>query len=139
MGRFSAAFLSRHENFAPLCSSVRRLNSCTVCVEEGENMAARSALSARRQVSRVSVIVDTSHELSLRIENAKNHSMDLSTDTRLIRDYPWTYLMGMVCSCVLLEVSPLFFVDIRLKQEPLQKIAILLCMKNSKFEPFFIV
>lgn len=42
-------------------------------------MAARSALSARRQVSRVSVIVDTSHELSLRIiENANNHSMILS-------------------------------------------------------------
>lgn len=58
-------------------------------------MAARSALSARRQVSRVSVIVDTSHELSLRIENAKNHSMIL-----------WTYMMGMVC--IIRSISAVF-------------------------------
>lgn len=76
-------------------------------------MAARSALSARRQVSRVSVIVDTSHELSLRIENDKNHLKIL-----------WTYLKGMVCIIRSICVSPLFFVDIRIKQEPLQKIAI---------------
>lgn len=58
-------------------------------------MAARSALSARRQVSRVSVIVDSSHELSLRIENTKNHSMIL-----------WTYLMGMVC--IIRSISAVF-------------------------------
>lgn len=66
-----------------VCSSTEQLYRVR---RRGGNMAARSALSARRQVSLVSVIVDTSHELSLRIENAKNHSTIL-----------WTYLMGMVC------------------------------------------
>lgn len=56
-------------------------------------MAAHSALSARRQVSRVSVIVDTSHELSLRIKIAKNHSMIL-----------WVW--GMVC--IVRSISAVF-------------------------------
>lgn len=74
------------------CSSTEQLYRVR---RRGGNMAARSALSARRQVSRVSVIVDSSHELSLRIENTKNHSMIL-----------WNYLMGMVC--IIRSISAVF-------------------------------